>query len=139
MRVTDWDRVITSAPLDRTAAIVRDQCEGEVVEVKDFDGPPAPARRWSERPPLASRATSSPQNTCHDGRQFGRLTIIGTMSGSRGAGKGRGPILVCQCECGTYEGYRIHTLEAGRITHCTTCEAPNRLRRAIDRARGRAA
>jgi len=107
-----WDRIITSAPLDKQAAIVRDgkgehftpQMRLEDTKVRQIAPPP-----MRPNPPNAEDLT---------GQRFGRFAVIG-----RSADK---PAWVVRCACGWYEHRNARALKTAGPADlasmmCTEC------------------
>lgn len=121
MRTTDFDRLATLAPLNATAAIVRDGL-GE-----HHDGPNLGERQhWKAPPlPLEPRPANLPDLT---GQQFGRLTVI-RFHGRSGVSK---PVFMwlVRCACGDYEVRRHKKLlnNANPETCCGVCDHTLQLR-----------
>lgn len=96
--MSDFNRIIASAPINTTAA--RQLAPGEsytpAVDVKDY---------WPDLPPLKTRAEmdqSERRNPCwrdFTGKTFGRLTVIGVLVKSNDK---RPASWVCRCKCGGY-------------------------------------
>lgn len=91
MRTTNFDAVVASAPLNRTASVVRDG-SGEhwdpVVR--------ATQAHWTSPPPMKSPPTVAPDLT---GATTGRLRVVGYY----GSSKKSGSRWVVRCTCGDYE------------------------------------
>ena len=109
MKTTNWDAVVTSAPLNKDAAIARD---GKGTSW-------TPARQFTnvfETPPLMRKYTDVP---CNDltGRRFQKLLVLGLRQEGSG--------WVCRCDCGRYtfqhKGGLIKQQALGRA-YCGECD-----------------
>ncbi len=101
-----WDRIVTSAPMDKQAAIVRDSKGehftpqlGRLAETKVRTIAPPPIR---PNPKNAEDLT---------GARIGRLTVIGRSAS--------GPAWVVRCSCGWYEHRKARVLKSSDPDHVT--------------------
>lgn len=122
MRTMDFDRVASSAPLDATAASVRDG-SGDLYEVAipahhpHFRAPPLPLHRLQ------------PGQIDYTGRRIGRLTVI-RFHELRHNGGTKEAMWLVRCQCGDYELRRAKTIRrnANADACCYVCHSVNTLR-----------
>lgn len=118
---TAWDRVITSTPLNKDAAVARDG-KGETYTPRisptthRWEGPPQLKR--IDPAILASTAGFAP------GKRFGRLLVLGVWAGSNPK---KNSVWVCRCDCGAYEGHKARALGLGNVDRCDVCRDLQRL------------
>lgn len=113
-RTTDFDRLSTSAPMNRAAALARD---GGGTHFTPRAGKVNSAR-WAAPPEMRPVPADMHDFT---GRVFDRFTVIGlsAMTGKTG------PRWVLRCTCGYYENRRNRLLVEGTgraITMCSECD-----------------
>ncbi len=120
MRVTNWDAVATSAPLDRQASIVRDGSG----DTWDHEVHPQ-IDHWKAPPlPLAKKPDALEDLT---GKRWGRLVVV-RFHGKR-EGKNAPLCWLVRCACGDYETRRYATaLKATPEDACVICAKAERLR-----------
>lgn len=109
MKTTDWDRVVTSAPLNKDAALARD---GKGTSW-------TPARQFTnvfETPPLMRKYTDVAHNDL-TGRRFQKFVVLGLRQEGSG--------WVCRCDCGRYsiqhKGGLLKQQSLGRA-YCGECD-----------------
>ena len=123
MKTTNLDAIITSAPLNGTAARVLSQ-RGEhyYIELK-----PSPHKHWDIPPAMLSVAEMTRLNPQHGamaratiGRRFGRLTVVGYPEEQNPKKKAR---WVVRCTCGSYEIRKMPSIKRGAAeAMCMKCE-----------------
>lgn len=124
----DFSRIITSIPLDSTAAaVVRPGYHYE--PISDIYG----VKQWfSKCPELVEPPRNQPQFVNLTGKRFGELIVIGyggthpTKPGSR---------WVVQCRCGRYEYRRTQSItgsKAKQRRRCTVCDNTANVREGFD-------
>lgn len=116
MRTTEWDRVVSSAPLNKQAAVVRDgsgeqpSCGKKITQVHSRDGlPTAPVPYGTEN---------------LIGRKRGRLTVLGFYAkqvGSKNQRDKKGALWVCRCVCGAQLTRRRKSLMKDCWDACDEC------------------
>lgn len=104
MKIVDYDRIGIAAPLNATAATVRDG-SGE-----HWDGRVShTALHWADRPPLRVLTPCELNNNAINGLlglRKGRFTCIGVLDyAALGIVRGKDAKLpfVCRCDCGEFE------------------------------------
>lgn len=109
LRTTNWDAIVTSAPLDRQASIVRDgRSAADPVTVQNSYAQQPPTRPYMDIP--ANNLT---------GQRFGRVVALGLGERAR---KGTTPWVVL-CDCGRYAQMRavaLRSMEPDKIA-CGEC------------------
>ncbi len=117
--MTDWDRLSTSAPIDRLAATVTSG-SSETYEPKGLFPADQVGHIHDKVPPpyqAAPGKCSWTENLI--GQSFGRLRVLGKFTGRIGKnGRAR---WVVRCTCGAYEVKRAKTLKSGASTMCEAC------------------
>lgn len=123
----DFDRIASSAPLNRDASVVRDG-SGDLWEAKI----PETVNRWIAPPPIKSLASLGEigQAMAREliGRRCGRLTVLGIWAETNPK---KNSVWVVRCDCGYYEGRKAKALR-GAFAHqlaCTACDALESLRK----------
>lgn len=111
MKTTEWDRVVSSAPQNAQAAVVRDG---------SGDQWQADWRNVFAAPPSMRKPPNDPCFTDLTGRRFGRLTVVGLSA--RKASKDKGSRWVCRCVCANYGIFTIKALKRGKAFACQACE-----------------
>jgi len=113
MKATDWDRVITSAPLNKDAALARDG-RGEhwtpLAKVTNCYDTPPPMKPYN--PAVGENLT---------GRRFQSVVVLGlsTLPNSKGQAS-----WACRCDCGKYARFSTKSLEVcvrSGIAACGEC------------------
>lgn len=118
MRTTNFDAIATSAPLDKTASVVRDGT-GEHWDPSVKDG----RLHWVAPPPCGVRPAHAPDLV---GCRVGRLTVVGYYD--KGSKNGGGSRWVVRCTCGAYETRRSKAIrnprprDDGEEQACFKCE-----------------
>lgn len=97
MAVNAFDAVLTSAPLNSTAAKVVARGEHWVPETPLPPG----MQHWKSPPPMKPFVASATGQSNLTGTKFGKFTVIGLLAVE--GGKHRGARWVCRCVCGDYE------------------------------------
>ena len=113
MRTSNWDRVITSAPLDAKAATVRDSESIDHWEAKVADTQP----RWFAPPlPVKPRPDAVPDLS---GVRFGRMVVVRYHDNHPKVGSK----WLCRCSCGYYETRKTKAITANKNTDhsCSAC------------------
>lgn len=122
MRTTDWDRIVTSAPLNRDAAVARDACGvAYTPAIADDDNvirsdTPLPVRKPSKGTDLS-------------GKRCNRLVVQGLY-----AVEGKSNRWVVRCDCGAYETRRATSLNNpayAATAMCSHCDHLEQLRRGL--------
>jgi len=127
LRVTNWDAVAASAPLDATAATVRDS-SGDAWEAKI----PAHVNRWIAPPPMTpvEKLVGPAVHVAREliGRRVGRFLVLGIWA--EGNPK-KNATWVVRCDCGYYEGRKAKALRGPHAEHlaCTACSRLRALQR----------
>lgn len=110
MKTTNWDAVITSAPLDKQASIVRDgRSAGEPVTINNSYAEQPPTRPYMDVP--ANNLT---------GQRFGKVVALGLGESAR---KGTTPWVV-KCDCGRFARMKakvLRTSDPARLA-CGECD-----------------
>jgi hypothetical protein len=129
MKTTEWDRIVTSSPLNKDASVARDG-SGDLYD-KDFPN------ALDERPGYAQPSAitlKDPRFINFTGKEIGRLTVLGLVSersGQQLKGKG-GARWLCRCVCGHYAKQSTKALkratEGRRDAMCDWCEDTQRKR-----------
>lgn len=116
---TDYDRIVTSAPLDRQAAVVG-AASGEGGELDLATSNKGGRPQWDA--PLACLPVP-PDVESWTGRKIGRLAVIGYLG--RGAGHVSGAKArrwLVRCSCSAYETRREAALQAPAVEEmCGRC------------------
>ena len=121
MRTTDFDRIATSAPLDRAASVVRDGSGEGVSQRKEaFNAVESDV-------PLPMKPFHGPDVNL-TGRVVGRLTVRGVYAINDGAGKRR---WACRCACSNWVVRQTKALKnpANVDDGCRDCRHVDFLRR----------
>jgi len=120
-----WDRIITSSPVNKTAAL--QAAPGEHWE------PAVSIMNHYAEPPTMKPVTQcmlTDNFTDFTGRKFGRLTVLGLM---QKASKNTKASWVCRCTCGDYCTKTARNLKAstngGDNFMCGRCNYLQKLRR----------
>ncbi len=124
MRTTNYDALATLAPLDATAATVRD-ATGEHWDAPVSEGD----LQWDICPKLVEIFESHTENATFEnltGRRFGRLTVRGLLD-YEAAGVARhekkGGRWVCRCDCGEFTAkFRKALITARHEQRCRKCD-----------------
>jgi len=101
-----FDRIITSSPLNSTAGKVTSR--GEHWE-PEGQIPPG-LKHWKSPPPMHVYRTTNAHSASIDftGKKFGRFTVLG-LSAERASDGAR---WICKCVCGDYEARSAKTIKA---------------------------
>ena len=120
--MADWDRILSSAPLNRTAAVGTggsDEPAGfrkEIVDPYLQDGP-HPTRKPQAHPEFRDLT----------GKRFGRFAVLG-LSNMKSTASG-GSMWSVRCDCSRYTLRRIRSLENGGAQMCAECDHAERVKR----------
>ncbi len=105
MRTTNFDAIATSAPLDKTASVVRDGSGDH------YDPEAKQQEHWLTCPPIAPAPHNAPDLT---GQIIGRLTVKGYYA----IANGKGARWVVRCTCGGYETRRTKAITKPGLNDC---------------------
>lgn len=95
MKTTQWDRVVSSAPQNAQAAIVRDG-SGDLYQPRLFNA----LEGMPPLKPITPQIRLNPAWVDYTGRRIGRATVVGLMQKKTGS---KTPASwVCKCVCGYY-------------------------------------
>lgn len=134
MKTTQWDRVVTSAPLNATAAVVRDG-RGEACG----DDPSTAKMRadgsLSHLPLPVKAVHPNAPNADLVGARIGRYVVLGLADRPKTSGKAA--VWVIRCACGNYEHRRAAPIrrqmegtdETDNRDCCTECAGRRRRER----------
>jgi hypothetical protein len=121
----DFERIITSAPVDAKAARQMGRGEVWVPTLKLMD--------WSEAQPKTAPVSAAlrrdPLFKDYTAQTFGRLTVLGLV-----ADRDKGARWVCRCKCGDYctrtsKSLRVAAMGGNSfVPMCGRCDYINRLR-----------
>lgn len=123
MRTMNFDAIGASAPLNRTASVVRDSLATDHWAARI----PSDIQHWTAPPlPLRLPNANTPDLV---GRRLGRLTVI-RFHGYSGRTTPR-PVWLCRCACGDYEVRRTKTIiaDANPDACCFICQTVENLRK----------
>lgn len=109
---TDYDRIVTSAPLNRTAAVVRD-AEGEHYAPAGPENFVGGRQQWIA-PPSCERLPHGKEDL--SGTTWGRLKVIRFHSHRKGESR-----WLVRCSCGNYETRRGKAIRARLGTYEEAC------------------
>lgn len=130
MKTTEWDRIVTSTPLNREAAVVRDGSGDGATRVANIQGVyDAPFLTM----PCPSRFDDQ------TGKRLGRLTVIGFVDNKQtNSGKNCPARWLCKCVCGRYTTRKVASLynalhaaqskENYHVFACAECATEQRIR-----------
>lgn len=123
MKTTSWDRIVSSAPLNKDAALARDG-RGENYEPNCRINP---GSAHSDTPLPTIRFGGGGENLTNV--KFGRMTVIGVAKDTRQNDRGRA--WVVRCACGNYEHRRTKAIRntANANDCCTKCRHLEYLKR----------
>lgn len=132
MRTTDWDRVMTSAPQSKQAAVVRDGQGTDNGEDKDYG-----LATTIAPPPLRP---VPPDTEDWTGRVVGRLRVIGLIKKRKGERSSKKAAWCVKCVCGLYCRRTTKALRASAATSsgCERCNEEAYKRQHGDQKRIRA-
>lgn len=115
---SDWDRIVTSAPLNKDAAVARDNRGGAWVP-----GKPIGRDQLRSHAPLPMRRyTDVPENDI-TGKRFGSFVALGL--GERKGSNSKGSSWVVRCDCSYYEhrtAKALRSLAASGRAMCQECD-----------------
>ncbi len=123
--MSDWSRIMTSAPVNRAAALARSGRGEAPVERVD------PSNVIS-RTPLPTRPVQAGSLDL-TGAVFGRLIVIGQADRAALKLSDRCGRWVCRCKCGLYQAFTAKGLRSmAERAMCQACENARRLREGYD-------
>jgi hypothetical protein len=118
---TDLDRVITSEPNDKTAALVT----GTGIHWEPERPQNWPANSYDAPPPTFRLRD---KNFCdHTGKSYHRVRVIGCIRMARS-----GPLWLVRCQCGAWEDRSQRAVENQAGGRCWRCDKLWRLQRGLD-------
>lgn len=126
MRGMDFDRIASSAPLDKTAATVTGAGEAFVprIQIQDYLADMPPIK------PITRDQRVNPEFVDFTGVVIGRVTVIGIQAKSS---KGNGAFWILRCKCGAYCKRSAKSLKAATagspdfVSMCGMCAYNQRL------------
>lgn len=123
---TDWSAIITSAPLNKDAAVARDGKGEEFIPRKNLESPGFLRRDAPfKTKPYPGRALGKEDLT---GQRFNKLTVIGYLAEQPSNNSGR---WVVRCVCGYYEIRKGKALKSPKYQErasCSLCDYNKELR-----------
>jgi hypothetical protein len=120
--MADWDRILASAPANKTAAVVT----GENREPAGFRACKSDMDPYLQDGPhlLKSELPSCPSFKDLTGQRFGKLVVRGIVEGSKSGGKSKGSLWAVRCDCSRYTARRQKFLLQGDPDRhaCAECD-----------------
>ena len=113
--MTDWNRILASAPLNREAAVVTGESREPIGFRKQIKDP-----YLQDGPHPLRQIQQNPQFTDLTGKRFGTLTVRGLAADFK-QNSGGAPWAV-RCDCGAYTVRRSRGLMSGNTCHCAECD-----------------
>lgn len=120
--MTNFDRILTSTPLNKTAAVV---ARGKGVHwTPELKGGHA---HYDAPKPVLPFPDPAKDLT---GTTLGRLKVIGYVGTTPGSGGNSGPRWLVRCQCGRYEERRTKAIKnpANWVDRCQECHALVKIR-----------
>ncbi len=117
-QTTDFDKVFTATPVNKTTAVVAES-KGTKWEPK--------SDRCHVRHVGPQECKPAPKNTEDlTGMKVGRLTVLGYLRRNH---RLRTSMWLVRCVCGAYEERRSKGLRRGTSTSCSSCDYLEKIRR----------
>ena len=117
--MTDWDKLSTSAAINKLAATVTSGSSETYEPKKLFAQDQAGHVHDTAPPPYQAAPGKFPWTENLVGQSFGRLRVLGKFTGR--IGKHGGARWVVRCTCGAHEVRRAKALKSGTTSMCSAC------------------
>lgn len=127
--MTDWDRLIASAPVNKAAALAT----SESAEPSGFRADHSARDAYLQDGPHPIKQ-SLPIDPCFKdltGQRFGKLVVRGVIDGSKSEGKSKGTLWAVRCDCSRYTARRQKFLLQGHPDRhaCLECDYADEIKR----------
>ena len=119
--MSNWDRILSSAPLNREAAVVTGESREPVGFRKPIDD-----QYLQDGPHPLRPIPPHPNFTDLTGQRFGTLTVRGLAADFK-QNSGGSPWAV-RCDCGAYTMRRSQGLTRGHTIYCAECDYRERVK-----------